>query len=96
MGLDRNIVDIKSEEDYMELTKKLKTEKKEDKKIILAGKLVFNDIGENFFRVSSKVNHTSGYYVSETLKNKIQEDCFTGMDFKSLEELNPKIEIEIV
>lgn len=93
---DKKHIKIKSEKEYEKLFKELRKQQKYDKEVIIVNKLVFNDINEDVFRVLSKVNNVSSYYVSENLKNKIQENGFTGIDFVSLKEINKNIDIEIV
>jgi hypothetical protein len=93
---NKKIIKIKSEKEYETLFKGLRKQQKADKEAIIVNKLVLNDINEDIFRILSKVNNTSSYYVSENLKDKIQEKGFTGIDFLPLEEINKNIEIEVV
>lgn len=49
---------------------------------------------EDFFR--SSTNGMTGYYVSEKLKQEIENQGFTGIDFVELDKINNFVEIEMV
>lgn len=53
-----------------------------------------SNIKEDFFR--SSTNGMTGYYVSEKLKQEIENQGFTGMDFVELDKINNFVEIEMV
>ncbi|WP_340067321.1 hypothetical protein [Ascidiimonas aurantiaca] len=68
----------------------------EDKPFIRPSRLSFNlsQMDADIFRTAAA--YISGYYVSETFKNVIEKEGFTGMGFTPVEELSHHYEIEIV
>ena len=66
--------------------------------ILKAKKIVFSlpsDFSKEVFRLFFNEDSISGYYVSENLKNKIEEQGFTGMSFTPIEEISSCVKIEI-
>ncbi|WAC01885.1 hypothetical protein N7U66_18810 [Lacinutrix neustonica] len=61
---------------------------------IACNKLVvnFKETKTDFFKIS-RVPYISGYFVSERLKNAIEEKGFTGMAFKEIGEIDKRIEV---
>lgn len=100
--IDNNLP-IKSKNDFIKLFEDFRSLKKGkawnewgDIPEIGVKKIVFNSNCKDFFRLFEKGTDYSGYYVSEQLKNEIEEHGFTGMTFKPLDEINPHVEIEIL
>lgn len=89
-------IKIKTNDDYLKLNEKLKKEEGK-KRIIIPKKLVFevSNLNADIFRIITPIN-LSGYYVTESLKNKIEHAVITGMDFKPLSEINPHVQVEII
>lgn len=90
-------VKIKTEEDYQLLNEKLKKDNENDR-IIIPRKLVFDisKLDTEIFRIITPINNLSGYYVTENLKNKIEENGLTGMDFKPLSQINPQVAVDFI
>ncbi|OAZ03076.1 hypothetical protein FLB_25420 [Flavobacterium succinicans] len=59
-------------------------------------KIVLNTCNQkvDFFRCAN--NDMAGYYVSERLKQAILDNCFTGMRFEEIEEIQNRVLIEYV
>ena len=85
---------IYSHEEYISFTRYLRYHKGGN--ILVLKKLVINlsDNKESIFRIMTPMNNLSGYYVTETLRTKIEAEGFTGMAFTPLEELNPHVVIK--
>lgn len=92
-----NIVQFKNNDAYLELLEKHKNQEGE-RTMIVAKKVVFDasKIKSPIFRLMTHINNLSGYYVTEELKNKIQGNNFTGMDFVPITELNKVFDVEII
>ena len=88
----RKPVDIKSYTDYVYLKNDLR--KTKDKKRLRYNKVVLDlsNTTEDMFRLVNAP--LGGYFVSERLKNAIEKNGFTGMDFKDVSELD-KVEVQI-
>lgn len=88
----RKPVDIKSYTDYVYLKNDLR--KTKDKKRLRNNKVVLDlsNTTEDMFRLVNAP--LGGYFVSEKLKNAIEKNGFTGMDFKEVSELD-KVEVQI-
>lgn len=98
---------VKNREERIKLARKYMDDAKENnlgrKKLRLKTKKICintKNIQEDMFRVADTLNcgsfYTSGYYVSEKLKNEIEKQGFTGLEFLSLNKLNDDNKIEIV
>ncbi|WP_340067323.1 hypothetical protein [Ascidiimonas aurantiaca] len=88
-------IEIHSDEHLLEMSRK-HPPYVEDKPFITASRLSFNlsKMKEGILRTAN--NSVSGYYVSETFKNAIEKEGFTGMEFVPMEELSNHCEIEIL
>jgi|SRR5690606_33713034 len=83
-------LDIPSYKNY----KSLKEILKEQKLKIKSKKLVldFSKTDQDMFRMAD-MPFGNGYYVSEKLKNAIEEKQFTGMEFREINEFDKRIEV---
>jgi len=94
---DRKFIEIKSREHYRDLNMEFKNQN--ENRNIIVPKLVnlnLTSVKDDIFRVMTPIPNLSGYYLSENLKNKIREEGFTGMEFKSLDDLNCNFTFKLV
>jgi hypothetical protein len=84
----RKPISINDHKEYLSEREKLR----KDKSMILHDKIIFDlrEANEDMFRVVNAP--LGGYYVSERLKSAIEENGFTGMEFKEVSMLD-KVEV---
>ena len=90
---------VKSINDYKSLVDKYSIGYKLNTPILGVKKISFdtNKVKDNFFRVfQPNFGLISGYYVTEKLKIMIEETGFTGLDFRSLEEIFSETELNYI
>jgi hypothetical protein len=88
-------IKITDHENFLSTTEVLKSQKL----ILKCRKHVFNfkDATEDLIRIdNTTMVGTKGYFVSEKLKNDIEEKGFTGMAFKEIEEIDNRKRIEVI
>lgn len=87
-------IKFESHDDLLKLKQVLKKDKNSDK-LLLPKKLVFDlEQCEGLFRVFTPLNNYSGYYITENLKDKIENIGFTGMVFTPIVDINPLYNIK--
>ena len=89
----KKTVNINSYEEYCNLLEFLR---EEDQNLMMCSEkliLDFNKATDDIFRLSNMPYLGSGYYVSERLKNAIEEKSFTGMVFQEIEEMDKRIKV---
>jgi len=82
------LVNINNYDDYIKMKEMLKDEGL----IIISDELILNltNLDLDMFRLNV---HTGGYFVSERLKDAIEQNRFTGMRFQEIEEFNSYIKV---
>lgn len=87
----RKPVKVKNYREYLNLIDVLKNSN--DKSDIRCDKLVLNlsSANEDLFRLSRMPYFGDGYYVSERLKNDIDNQGFTGISFKEIHEVDRRM-----
>lgn len=83
-----NLVKINNYNDYIKMKEMLKDEGL----IIISDELILylSNLDLDMFRLNV---HTGGYFVSERLKDAIEQNRFTGMRFQEIEEFNSNIKV---
>jgi hypothetical protein len=86
-------ISVDNYNEYNNLIESLRA--RDDKSDIRCHKLVLNltKVKVDMFRLTNMPYFGSGYYVSERLKTAIEEQRFTGMAFKEIEEVDKRIEV---
>lgn len=96
-SLTENRVQFANNDAYLALLEKHKKQAGE-RMAIIPQKVIIDasKIHTHIFRIMTRINNLSGYYVSEELKNKLQENNFTGMDFEPITEINKVFEVQLI